>query len=332
MNLARGAVFVLALAATVLAPFGGAARGALSPAAEPAAPPAATYINGTVTDLLTHAPLTGATVVTIPWSFSATTDGAGFYEMLVPVVDSYMIYTLTARAPLYVSQTTTGVNATATANVTVDFALVPYPGWIAGMIVNASSTAIAGCVLLFRDAAGQVSSTSTDGSGRFNKSLAPGSYDVNASAPGYVSSDRPGVGVASNVTTPLNLRLNATPVWGWIQGTVQVGGAPLAGATVRVFAGNAQVALTHTDETGHYMVTLPPGSYAMNVSASGYRSSNRTGVSVAAGSITNLDFAFFVELPSQAPPPFWMVATAVGVIAIGAVAAVLYLTRFRRRP
>src|SRR3984893_10560720 len=69
-------------------------------------------------------------------------------------------------------------------------------------------------------------------------------------------------------------------------------GAPFRGAFVH--AQNAQSKITVnvlSDSQGRYRIqNLPPGEYQIRVTATGYKSDPRTGVKLAAGDSSSLDF------------------------------------------
>ncbi len=305
---------------------------AARPLVTPAAPPPTATVHGTVTDAVTHAPLEGALVVTNPWSFYSTTNASGSYWILVGLASWPANVDVTASAASHAPQTV-AVVLSPNSNVSANFTLARYPGWIAVRVVNATQAPIPGCILNFKGAQGVRTSNATDATGRLNESLPPGTYDVNASAPGYAAADRPGVVVASNRTTVVNFQLNATLSSGWLAGTVSGGGTALANATVRIFSEAVQAAAVRTDAAGHYNVSLPEGLYAVNVTASGFLPTNATGLLVVVGATTQHDFALSaVSPPPPAPLPFWLIGSAVTLVAVAAIVAVLFLVRGRRRP
>ncbi len=307
-------------------------EGAPRPRVVPSAPPPTATVHGTVMDAVTHAPLEGALVVTNPWSFYSTTNTTGSYWILVGLASWPANVDVIASAASHAPQTV-AVVLSPNSNVSVNFTLSPYPGWIAVTVINASQAPIPSCVLNFRDAQGVKTSNATDATGRLNESLPPGTYDVNASAPGYAAADRLGVVVASNRTTFVSFQLNRVLASGWLAGTVTGGGNVIANATVRIFSGDVQAAVVRTDAAGHYNVSLPEGLYAVNVTASGFQPSNATGLLVVVGATTQHDFELSaVSPPPPAPPPFWLIGSAVTFVAVGAIVTVLLLVRGRRRP
>lgn len=135
-------------------------------------------ITGTVTDAGTVSPIAGATV-----SYSggsATTDANGEYR-----IDSIASgnQTLTASATGYATMQKT-VSVPPNGSVVADFALTPAATYIAGEVRDAVTTQpIAGATVSFSGG-----STQTDSLGRYRlENPPPGTYDVAASANGYVT-------------------------------------------------------------------------------------------------------------------------------------------------
>lgn len=89
---------------------------------------------------------------------------------------------------------------------------------------------------------------------------------------------------------------------GTITGTVtDAAGAVVPGAAIEVRNANTNVAYpTVTTDTGVYTVLrLPPGGYGITVTAAGFKTLNRTGISVAAGQTLPLDLALEVGAVSE---------------------------------
>jgi len=63
----------------------------------------------------------------------------------------------------------------------------------------------------------------------------------------------------------------------------------IQGATVE--ASGPTTSSTTTDSNGNYTLTLPPGTYTLTAKASGYQSQTKTGITVAIGKTTTVDFA-----------------------------------------
>jgi phosphatidylinositol-3-phosphatase len=186
-------------------------------------------ISGTVTDSVTTAAISGATV-----SYSGsgggtvTTNGSGVYAVssLAPGT-----YTVTASATGYASQSAP-VSVTAGVTAKQDFMLAPQPGAISGTVTDSVTHAAVSGATVSYSGAGASGSTTTGADGAYTFSaLTEGSYTVSASASGYASQSFP-VEVAAGASTTQDFALVARP--GTITGKVtdSVTGAAISGATV----------------------------------------------------------------------------------------------------
>jgi thermitase len=237
-------------------------------------------ISGTVTDAQTGNAIGGATVS--DGTRSATADASGAYTLGNVPAGSY---TITASGSGYASASR-GVSLNAGQTLTASFALsaLVANGSISGTVTDAQTgKAIAGATV--SDGA---RGATTDASGTYALGNVPaGSYTVTASASGYGSASR-GVSVTAGQTVSGSFALDPTVSFGTIAGTVADAStrSPIAGATVRVGTRS-----TKADARGAYtFANVPPGSYTISASASGYASVSQS-VSVAAGqTAASVDF------------------------------------------
>lgn len=132
----------------------------------------------------------------------------------------------------------------------------------------------------------------TDGTGYYQLSgLAPGSYAVTPSRPGYTFTPPFQTAEVRTSVTGIDFT-GATPTYA-IRGTVRQGGAPVSGVTVE--AGGV---LANTDAGGAYRLTgLPAGTYAVTPSRPGYR------FSPASRPVTLGPGASGVDFTADTPPP-----------------------------
>jgi len=232
-------------------------------------------ITGTVTDATTAQPVAGATV-----SYSAgnaTSDASGHYTLASVAEGTYAV---TASAAGHGSASAT-VTVAAGGAATQSFALPPSPGSITGTVTDAtSSLAISGATVSYSGG-----TTSTDAAGHYTLSSVPvGTYQVTATATGYVAQSQP-VTVSTGATTTQNFALARA---GTITGTVSDAGTSqaISGATVAYSGGS-----TTTDAAGHYTLSgLAAGTYTVTAAASAHVSQNQT-VTVSAGGATTQNFA-----------------------------------------
>ena len=150
----------------------------------------------------------------------------------------------------------------------------PATGAISGTVTNADSGAtISGATVRVE---GTSRSTTTDSSGGYTIiDISVGTYDVIASAAGFINKPASGISVNENTTTTANFALDAAPA-GSISGTVTDDAAapsPIDGATVAV-EGTTLFAIIASKST--YTITgVPAGDSIVTASAIGYLPANR---------------------------------------------------------
>lgn len=251
-------------------------------------------IDGTVTDSVTHLPISGALVEAVKGGqvrYSDTTASDGTYSL--PNVKTGN-YTLVISAPGYRTQTV-GVKVKNNQTSTVDIELVANGGTIDGTVTDTSSTPISGATIEIFQGTDLIQTAITDGVGFYSvPNLSPGNYIVEASAAGFQKQSI-GATVQAGATTTVDFALMTNP--GSISGTVTdvVTTNPIAGALVQVFNGSIVVGSADTDGSGNYTISdLAPGNYAVAASADGYQS-KIVGASVTGGATITVDFA--LEIP-----------------------------------
>jgi hypothetical protein len=113
----------------------------------------------------------------------------------------------------------------------------------------------------------------------------PGVYTVTFSLEGYLSETRQAGFVVPTTVSGVSVQLRRADAS--IRGTVSGGGRPIAGATVELTDGETiRNTATAANPNGGYVFTnIPPGSYTLTVTASGFR---RTVVLVAANAGDNV--------------------------------------------
>ena len=202
-------------------------------------------------------------------------------------------------------------------------------GWVAGTVVDATtSSPISGATVAVNPGG---FSQPTNADGEYNITVPVGTYSVTASHSLYASSTETNVAVAQDATTLVNFEL--TPSRGWIAGTVtSSAGGPIAGVTVRATGPRERVGTTNS--AGEYNLTVPPGTYSVQASLSGYVSKQTTGVVVLDGATTQVSFALD---PITAPPPggglsiLGAVAIGLGVLVVVIALVAVVVTRRRKR-
>jgi len=162
------------------------------------------------------------------------------------------------------------------------------PGSISGQVTDAEDgSAISGAQVT-----DGTRTTTTDATGEYTiADVPPGTYQVTAGKEGYQSSSMT-VNVLSGSSAVANLSLTEVTLPGSITGSVTDAedGSPIAGATV--CDGTRTVT---TDTWGKYTIAdVPPGTYQVTASKSGYESSWST-LTVVSGGTAVMDFSLDPE-------------------------------------
>jgi YD repeat-containing protein len=202
-------------------------------------------------------------------------------QIVVPVPQSAVTGPVTVTVGGLVSNTptfTVGGTAGATINGTVTAA--SNGAQISGASVGALQNNV------------QISSGVSGTNGTYTiPTLAAGTYDLVASAPGYGTSVMTGIVVPLNGTATENVSLGSP---GTISGTVTQAStaAAIVGANVAVLDGEDTAGTAVTDASGNYSITnLGAATYSVQISASGFGTASQAGVSVSAGQTTTADFS-----------------------------------------
>lgn len=135
-----------------------------------------------------------------------------------------------------------------------------------------------------------VGTATTNAQGNYSfTQLSPGTYSLTFIQAGFTTLTQSAT-VAAGQTQVVNVILQ--PVPGTLTGTVTAqGGAPIAGATVRLTDQfNAVIATVTTNASGQYTVTgITPGQYTLSASAPNFQSQTR-GTSIVSGQTTTENF------------------------------------------
>ena len=132
-------------------------------------------------------------------SFSANTDATGAYNITNVPIGSY---SMTASLNGYSNQTKTGNLVVQGQTTYVDFSLVQLGRFVGRVIDFFTLAPINGATVNALQNGTVIGSTTTDSTGNYIISLLPGSYDVSASATGYItqtSTNRPIFGGSDTV-------------------------------------------------------------------------------------------------------------------------------------
>jgi hypothetical protein len=249
-------------------------------------------LSGQVTDRASNSPIAG---VTVAYSGGTTTTDANGDYLLVDVLPGEQLVTFSSVGYATIRRTQPVVGGEA---ATLNAVLDP-PGTINGNVTDSDSNdPVVGATILYDGG-----STTTNGSGNYTIAGIPaGSQSLIASADGYESSDAQNTTVPANSNVTTNIELTAKP--SFIAGEIvdSLTGELVAGATVSTDGGSSTA-----DSLGRYQIFVPPGTYNLAVSKSGYISAIHTGVIVTFGTYTAADLAL---TPLNPPVSFAPVADA----------------------
>ena len=238
-------------------------------------------LSGTVADISTNAPLSGASV-----SFSGgttTTNSSGFYQFTNVATGTYSV---TAAHSGYFSSTQSATVSSGT-TTTLNFKLAT-GGKLAGTVTKSGGGAVAGATVAISGGSVATSVTvTTNSSGAYATNFIPvGTYTVTVSAAGFTTQSKTAT-VNTGQTTTVNFTLSSSGGTGTLSGTVVniSSNAPISGATVSFSGGS-----TTTNSSGFYQFTnVAPGTYNVTAAHSGYFSATQS-ATVSSGTTTTLNF------------------------------------------
>jgi YD repeat-containing protein len=171
-------------------------------------------------------------------------------------------------------------------------------GSISGTVSRASNgTAVTGAAVDVIQGGVVRASTTTSGTGQYATSTLPsGSYSVRVTATGLSQEIRTGVSVGGGTGTVVNVAMVAG---GTVSGQVTSDGLGVSGAGIRALASGADVGNTVSDSGGNFTLSLRPGTYSLEASATGYGSVTQTGVVVADGGTTPAALVLAAAAPTE---------------------------------
>ncbi|MDP3774448.1 MAG: carboxypeptidase regulatory-like domain-containing protein [Gemmatimonadales bacterium] len=253
-----------------------------------------------------NGPLSGGTFVTVTGTnFPSTVDSVQVDGAKLTGVSRVSSIQLTGTTPASSTggarDVTVYASASGSATCAGCFTYSGNLGFLGGLVIDGVSGAgLQNATVGFLQGTTVVASTSTMSTGAYTSpSLEVGTYDVVASATGYVSATVLGAQVQANQTVTLeNIPLvQSSSVPGAISGVVRdaTNNQPINGATVELRAGinattGTPTATTTTSSTGGYRFTsIAAGTYTVRTTATGYTDGVRTGTVVGNGEITGQD-------------------------------------------
>jgi uncharacterized surface anchored protein len=264
--------------------------------------PEAGLVEGTVTNALIGTPIIGAAVQILsispfgPVNKTVVTDGDGNYSF---GLISEGTYTITVSKENFGSKSGSFFVENAETS-TQNFALIPNPSSVSGVISSDGTPLVDSLVQLFDVTNTIVASVQTDAEGRFLiQNFNPGIYAIVASNTDY-QNGKIGFTVEPGQTASVNLNLTALP--GVLTGTIvdQQSGTLIQGAVVQLYFGNSvqPVTVAVSDDTGVYVISgLAPGVYNVGITYPNYRTFT-TGAVITANDTSEVD-GFLVANPGN---------------------------------
>ena len=232
-----------------------------------------TGVEGHVYDAVDNSPVSWATVTVLETNQTVSVSSDGYFR--IPLDPGN--YTLLIQAWGYQDQT-------------VSVEVVSGNGTIAGVVTDyVSGDPIAGAVINVSNGTHSWV-TYTNSTGGYSVEVPPGTYDISASAPGYVNESVTGVNVGEGEVVLVNFALVKTSdlatIYGWV--TDASTGDPIANANITVVEAGVS---TTTNASGYYEISsLVPGNYTVTASATGYAESSQS-VSLSPGEVKELNFS-----------------------------------------
>ena len=212
----------------------------------------------------------------------SVTDATGHYTLRVPA-GAYRITVSVTGQPPPAPRTVT----VPPAQPAIDFTL-PSGYHVVGVVRNSAGQPVEYAEVRATNSSGAIVATArTLSCGAYDLLLGAGTFTVSASAPGYASSPAQSVTVPPE-RTGINFTLGDLSV---VSGVVRnYGGSPITGVWVRIEGPNVYDS-EQTDATGAYRFSVPPGTYEVSVTVTGYPSLPTQTVTVPPNR-TDVNFTF----------------------------------------
>ena len=199
-------------------------------------------------------------------------------------------------------------------------------GTLQGTVKDTSGGAISGAQVITTP--GNRADT-TGSTGAYSISLPSATYSVTATAPLFNSQTLSNVVVSSGASTWRNFTL--TPNVGWIVGTVtdQRTGTGIGGAAILATSSTGAQKAGSANSQGQFNLSVEPGTFTVNASATGYVAATRTGVVVISGREKSVAIALTpLSTGAQGLDPIVLAAIAIVVVIVAvALLAVLLMRR-----
>jgi uncharacterized membrane protein len=198
-------------------------------------------------------------------------------------------------------------------------------GSIEGFVKEDAGQIIVGAIVAIESEGKQ---GSTDATGHYSFTLAPGTYTINVTASGYENASG-GVTVETLAVAWLNFTLTATAGSMSVNVTDAADSNPIDGAEITVSSGSFTKTVYANDQGYYELVGLEPGSYTIHVSADEYED-NSTTAEVLAGETAKVSVELVPSTDTDGAGTNTL-ALAAGIGAAAAVAAVAVALMLKKR-
>ncbi len=226
-------------------------------------------LSGSVTDVETGEPISGATVMVLKDGESfrtAQTDGAGGYSLQLPGG----AYKVSFVKDGYESQVRELSNIQKDTGMSVALELIKDPGVLTGTVTDEETgEPISGATVTVSSDTEDTVYTQTGSSGSYTVEVKAGEYRLSFSHEDYTSASASAAPKAGE-TVAVNASLKKILFPLSITVTDRITGEGIAGASVSLHADGESVTSSVTDSTGACTVKLPNGEYTLSVSAENY--------------------------------------------------------------
>jgi hypothetical protein len=201
-------------------------------------------------------------------------------------------------------------------------------GEITGYVKDSAGEPIEGALV---GIVGSALNEDTDALGFYSMSVAPGTYDIDASAVGYANATA-GVTIEAEIVSWLNFTLGRTS--GSVAGHVYDSATetPVANALVQLFQpGDENASYSkQTDGNGSFTITVVEvGNYTVVVSKDGYETNDTTNLEVTLGATVDLDIRL-TAIDDDGGSNTMAIAAAAAIVIIAALAATVLLLKRRK--
>jgi hypothetical protein len=209
---------------------------------------------------------------------------------------------------------------------TVSTPLMPVCG-LRGKIGDPAGAGLTGALITASGTTPAVAAA--DASGNYYFSVGPGAYTLSVASAGHFSTSQQALCSAFSTTT---VDFSMVPA-GTFSGKVAGDSGPVAGALVSVVLNGSAVLSAATDGAGNYLLTVPTGTYTLEVTLDDYYKKTLSGRSVGTGETVSTDVYLarrvtlggrITRMDGRTPVPGALVSVLLDGATVQAVAAGVY--------